>query len=166
MTQAVADIGSAEKIDLAMEEKRLLPPVYLLIAILLVIVLHLAVPLGRIIPAPWNLLGIVPLAAGILINVIADRAFRSVGTTVKPFEPSSALVTTGVYRISRHPMYLGLVLIVLGLAGLLGSALPLAVVVIFALLLDRRFIEVEERILADRFGADWEEYRRRVRRWL
>ncbi len=63
-------------------------------------------------------------------------------------------------------MYLGMALIVLGAALLLGSATPLAVVILLALLLDRAFISPEERMLADTFGDQFQEYRGRVRRWI
>lgn len=85
---------------------------------------------------------------------------------MKPFEESSALVTGGVFRVARNPMYLGMALIVLGAALLLGSATPLAVVILLALLLDRAFISPEERMLADTFGDQFQEYRGRVRRWI
>lgn len=85
---------------------------------------------------------------------------------MKPFEESSALVTGGVFRVTRNPMYLGMALIVLGAALLLGSATPLAVVILLALLLDRAFISPGERMLADTFGDQFQEYRGRVRRWI
>lgn len=85
---------------------------------------------------------------------------------MNPFERSSALVTGGVFRITRNPMYLGMALIVLGAALLLGSATPLAVVILLALLLDRAFISPEEEMLADTFGDQFQEYRGRDRRWI
>jgi hypothetical protein len=54
--------------------------------------LHFLLPLTRVIPSPWNLLGIIPLAGGIALNIIADNAFRKAETTVKPFEQSTALM--------------------------------------------------------------------------
>ena len=93
-----------------MEGKKVLPPTYLWISIAIMLILNFLLPLTKIIPWPWNLLGIFPLACGIALNLIADNAFRAAKTTVKPFEESTALVTSGVFRISRHPMYLGFVL--------------------------------------------------------
>jgi len=147
-------------------DKRLLPPAYLGMALLAMVALHLVAPVASIPTFDVRLAGLAPLAAGIALNLAADRAFKKRGTTVKPFERSTALVTAGVLTLSRNPMYLGMVLILLGVALLLGSAAPFAVVALFALALDRRFIRVEERMLADAFGDDWRAYRRRVRRWL
>jgi protein-S-isoprenylcysteine O-methyltransferase Ste14 len=149
-----------------MNPRKLLPPAYVLTAIVLMVALHFIAPAARLIPSPWNLLGIIPLAVGIVINVVADRAFHRAGTTVKPFQESSALITTGVYRLSRNPMYLGLVLIVLGIAVITGSLTPLVVVPAVALLFDRNFIAAEGRMLEERFGSVWLEYKKRVRRWM
>jgi protein-S-isoprenylcysteine O-methyltransferase Ste14 len=146
--------------------KKLLPPAYVLTSIVLMVALHFLAPAARLIPSPWNFLGVIPLAVGIVINIVADTAFRRAGTTVKPFQASTSLLTTGVYRLSRNPMYLGLVLVVLGIAVVTGSLTPLVVVPIFALLLDRNFIAAEERMLEERFGAAWLEYKNRVRRWI
>lgn len=130
------------------------------------VALHFLFPFPRIIQPLWNLLGIVPLALGVTINLMADRAFHQANTTVKPFIELSTLVTEGVFRISRNPMYLGFVLILIGIAVLLGSLTPYVVILAFAIFLDRTFISVEERMLAEKFGAQWENYRQSTRRWI
>jgi protein-S-isoprenylcysteine O-methyltransferase Ste14 len=85
---------------------------------------------------------------------------------VKPLEESSALVTSGVYGLSRHPMYLGFVVLLAGVAILLRSLTPWLGVPALAVVLDRTFIVPEEGMLANRFGREWEQYKGRVRRWL
>jgi protein-S-isoprenylcysteine O-methyltransferase Ste14 len=127
---------------------------------------HLIAPLARLLSFPLTLVGLLPIVAGIALNISADRALKAFGTTVRPFEPSSALVTTGVFGLSRNPMYLGMVLLLLGVALLLGTLTPFVIVAVFAALLDVRFIRAEERMLAETFGEDWRAYRNRVRRWL
>jgi protein-S-isoprenylcysteine O-methyltransferase Ste14 len=99
-------------------------------------------------------------------SIIADKAFREAKTTVKPFQESAALITDGVYRISRHPMYLGFVLILLGLAVLLGSLTPFIIVPVFVIVMDRVFIVVEERMLEEKFGQAWLDYKAQIRRWV
>jgi protein-S-isoprenylcysteine O-methyltransferase Ste14 len=146
--------------------KKILPPSYLLIAILAMIILHFALPLYRIVPMPWNFAGVVPLLLGIVINLYADKALHAANTTVKPFLESNALVTGSVYSISRHPMYLGFVLVLIGVAILLGSLSPWVVVPIFAALMQVVFIRVEERMLADKFDLAWEDYKKKVRCWI
>jgi len=149
-----------------MQAKKSMPTTYLFISIVVMTVLHSLFPAMRIIPPPWNLLGLVPLALGVIINLVADKAFHKANTTVKPFEESSALITRGVFRASRNPMYLGFVLILIGIAVLMRSLTPYVVVPAFAILIDRMYITVEERMLAERFGAEWEKYRQSTRRWL
>jgi protein-S-isoprenylcysteine O-methyltransferase Ste14 len=149
-----------------MNSKHLLPTHYLLLAILMAAALHFAFPGRVMLPAMWKLLGLIPLAGGVIINLIADSAFHKARTTVKPFQESTALITGGVYRMSRHPMYLGFLLILIGVAMLLGSLTPWFVIPLFAIVIDRLFIAVEEQMLLARFGQTWLDYRTRVRRWL
>ncbi len=144
-----------------------MPPTYLLISIVAILALRFLLPtIGGIIPFPWDLLGLIPLVAGVVLNLVADRAFQRAHTTVKPFEESSALIAGGAYRLCRNPMYLGFVLILIGIAVLVGSLMAYLVVLAFAVLMDRKFIAVEERMLAEKFGAEWDEYKRSTRRWL
>jgi protein-S-isoprenylcysteine O-methyltransferase Ste14 len=145
---------------------KVLPPTYLLVAILIMLALHLVFPVIKVIPTPWNILGIVPLACGIALNLAADKAFREAGTTVKPFEESTVLVTSGVFRLSRNPMYLGYVLILIGIAIMVRSLVPYVVIPIFAVLMDRIFISVEEGMLAGNLGQAWSAYAEKVRRWI
>jgi protein-S-isoprenylcysteine O-methyltransferase Ste14 len=144
----------------------IMPTTYLLFSLVIMAGLHILLPAMRIIPPLWNLLGLFPLVVGVVINLVADKAFRDAKTTVKPFEESSALVTSGVFRFSRNPMYLGFVLILVGTAVLMRSLTPYAVVLAFGILIDRKYIAVEERMLAETFGADWAAYRKSTRRWL
>jgi len=146
--------------------KRPLPPAFFLSAIVLSAALHFLLPLRRLIAWPWCLVGIAPIVPGIVLNLLADRAFKKHNTTVKPFEESAALVTNGVFAITRNPMYLGMTLILLGIAVLLGSASPFIVVIVLPILFDRTFIAPEEKMLEDTFGDRFSEYRRRVRRWI
>jgi protein-S-isoprenylcysteine O-methyltransferase Ste14 len=150
----------------AIMRKPVLPPTYLYVAIVLMLALNFLFSLKRIIPFPWDLLGLIPLALGIALNIVADKAFRDAKTTVKPFQESAVLITDGVYRLSRHPMYLGFVLILLGLAILLGSLTPFLVVPIFAIVMDRVFVVVEEGMLEEKFGQAWLDYKSQTRRWV
>lgn len=146
--------------------RKSLPPTYFLGAVLIAVVLHFLLPVRQILYFPWCLLGLAPLVIGIMLNLLADRALKKHNTTVKPFEESSALITDGVFRITRNPMYLGMVLILFGVAMLLGSAAPFVVIFLLAALLDRVFIAPEEQMLNDTFGEQFREYRRRVRKWI
>lgn len=112
--------------------------------------------------------GVALVAVGIWFALAGVGEFRRVATTVNPLSPdeSAHLVTGGVYRYSRNPMYLGMLL---GLAGwsvaLAHLAAPLWLL-FFAAYINRFQIMPEERALAARFGPVFADYRRRVRRWL
>ena len=149
-----------------MKTKQVMPITYLLIAMLAMVGVHFLLPLAMIVPVPWNLLGIIPIALGIAINLIADKAFHNAKTTVKPFEESTELVTDGIFRISRNPMYLGFVLILVGIVVLLRSLSPYVVILAFVILIQVMFITIEERMLAEKFGARWQQYEQNTRRWL
>jgi protein-S-isoprenylcysteine O-methyltransferase Ste14 len=143
-----------------------LPPTYFLASLALMGALAFALPIAPLLAWPWRALGVVPVAAGVWLNLAADRAFKQRGTTVKPFERSSALVTDGAFRVTRNPMYLGMILILVGVALLLGSLTPLLVAAGFAAIIETRFIPVEERMLAETFGDAWTAYCGKTRRWI
>lgn len=143
-----------------------MPPTYFLTALVLAVALHFLFPLYRLLNFPWTLEGLLPLAIGIMLNLAADKAFKQHDTTVKPFEESKMLVTRGVFAVSRNPMYLGMALILLGIALFLGSASPFLVVIALVIVFDRMFIAPEEKMLEETFGDKFDEYRARVRRWI
>lgn len=146
--------------------KRVLPPTCFQVAIVTILLFHFLAPLRQLFSYPWNLLGLFPLAIGIVLNLVADAAFKKAQTTVKPFETSTALITTGVFRASRHPMYLGMILILISLAILLGSFSSFIVVVIFAFMMEVFFVKVEEKMLKQTFGKEWDTYKHQVRKWI
>ena len=128
--------------------------------------MHFLVPVIDLVPYPWNVMGVAPLAIGILFNVMADAGFKRVQTTVKPFEISSALVTNGIFRISRNPMYLGMLLILLGIAILMGTLSPFVIIIIFGVVMELVFVRREEEMLEDKFGSEWNDYKKKVKKWL
>lgn len=114
-------------------------------------------------------LAAVMFALGTALSLAGVGAFRRARTTVNPLAPdaTTALVTDGIYRHTRNPMYLGFLLFVLAAGTALGSWPGIAVIApCFAGYLTRWQILPEEAILARKFGDDWHTYRRRTRRWL
>lgn len=107
-------------------------------------------------------------AAGVAIAAAGEHEFRRVRTTANPMRPHAArrLVTSGIFRYTRNPMYGGLTLILLGMAVYLGSALTLLGPVAFVLYLRLFQIAPEERALSARFGDDYAAYTARVGRWF
>jgi protein-S-isoprenylcysteine O-methyltransferase Ste14 len=106
--------------------------------------------------------------AGAAMALAGDLEFKRARTTINPFKPenSTALVTSGIYRFTRNPMYVGLTLLLLGWAAFLCSAWAFLGPVIFVLYIGRFQIAPEERVLSAKFGAAYTEYTARVKRWL
>lgn len=105
---------------------------------------------------------------GVAIALSGVISFRRAQTTVNPLKPetSTALVTTGIYRITRNPMYLGMLAVLLAWAAYLSSAWALLGPVAFALYITRFQIIPEERALRSLFGTTFVAYTQRTRRWL
>jgi len=107
-------------------------------------------------------------AAGIGLIAAARIALAKAATTFSPVAPqrSSRLVTTGVYRHSRNPMYLGTLLVLFAVAAWLADPVSFAVALSYVAYMDRFQIAPEERVLRRRFGGAYEDYLHRVRRWV
>lgn len=110
--------------------------------------------------------GALLLLVWVALTVTAFTRFLRARTTILPFRPSSALVTDGPYRLTRNPMYVSMVALYAGGALLLNALWPLLFLPAVVLVVDRAVIQREEHYLAHAFGAEYEAYRARVRRWL
>lgn len=143
------------------------PPLIFLSFLALTWLLHHVQPWPTGAP-PALRLGLAALLGGAALPLMASavRKFGRAGTNVKPWKPSTALVCEGPYRFTRNPMYLGMLLLY-GASGLLMDTLywaPLLPPLIG--LMNWGVIAREERYLEEKFGADYTDYRSRVRRWL
>ncbi len=147
-------------------KKKILPPTYFLIFLVISIGLHFILPIKKFITSPYKYFGILLIGAGIWLNMHADSLFKNKHTTVKPFEKSGVLIEKGPFILSRNPMYLGMVIILLGASVLLGSITPFIAPVVFFIILDVVFIPEEEKSLEETFGQNFIEYKKHVRRWL
>ena len=145
---------------------KMLPPVWLALALVAMALLDRFAPGARIVPPPWRWLGLVPIVAGVALAMSGVRLFRRHGTGVVPFTPVTHLVVAGPYRFTRNPMYLGMVLLLGGAAVMFGSATPWLVIPLFAFWIDRRFIAQEEVMLEEAFGTEYAAFRKRVPRWV
>lgn len=107
-------------------------------------------------------------AVGAIISGLGIVSFRQARTTVNPMKPeaASSLVVSGVYRLTRNPMYLGFLLILLGWAIFLSNVLTFLFLPPFVFYMNRFQIEPEEQALRSLFGPQFLAYTRRVRRWL
>lgn len=110
--------------------------------------------------------GILVIASGLTLIAAALGLFRSFRTRAEPWQPASALVSSGVYRFSRNPMYLGMLLTYAGLATALQSVTAVFLLLPLLVVIDRLVIRREEAYLQRRFGKTYENYRVEVRRWF
>lgn len=115
---------------------------------------------------PLQILGTLLLMAALGLNLAASRAFKTHATSPVPYTRPDALITTGVFRFSRHPVYLALVLSALGLGCLLDAVTFLPGSLVLGVVLDRCVVPDEERQLQATFGETYRRYRERTRRWL
>jgi protein-S-isoprenylcysteine O-methyltransferase Ste14 len=118
---------------------------------------------------PWPISLTIALAGVLVFAALAGaamRRFRRAGTTENPFKPSTALVTDGPNRLTRNPIYLGMASLYVGLAFLLGWMWALLLLPVVLVAVDRLIIAREEPYLERKFGQDYVDYKRRVRRWI
>ncbi len=148
-----------------MKPPRLLPPHYFVFSLLTMIALRI-IETAPLVGGSWYLIGLLPLILGLGIALWGVRLFAKVGTNIVPFTESTALVTDGAFAYSRNPMYLGMVLVLLGVAFLLDRASPWLVLVPFILVIRLKFIQFEEPLMEQTFGAIYTTYKSNVRRWL
>jgi protein-S-isoprenylcysteine O-methyltransferase Ste14 len=145
---------------------RPLPPLLVVICLAVMAILTLVAPGPRILAAPWTWLGAAVALLGLALAVSGAGLFRRLGTNIKTFDDPDLLVTSGLFRISRNPMYLGFLLLLAGVALLIGRATPVLPVLVFFLAAQFWYIPFEERAMSRRFGSDYASYRARVRRWI
>ncbi len=115
-----------------------------------------------------NIIGFICIGLGLSLDLVSIAGFFKARTTINPIhiQKASQLVTSGFYRISRNPMYLGMLLLLLGWLIILGNPLNFIPLIGFIIGMNQLQIKPEEAILKQKFGAEYEAYSQRVRRWI
>jgi protein-S-isoprenylcysteine O-methyltransferase Ste14 len=149
-------------------ELKIPPPLVLLI---FAIAMWFAAPLTEPLNVPFGMRLGFALALAVIgegISAAGMIRFRRAKTTINPMKAgnASSLVTGGVYRYTRNPMYLGMVLVLIGWVTFLSSPITLVFVPLFVLYINRFQIIPEERVLTSIFGKEYAEYKNQVRRWV
>jgi len=149
-------------------ELKIVPPVIVLIFALGMWVVSLVTPQIAIIAGSKILIGGLFIAAGIVLMLVSAFSLSRAKTTINPRRPenSSALVVSGTYTLSRNPIYLADLLILLGWGLYLSNLFALALVIAFIFYVTRFQIMPEERALEKRFGDQYLAYKNKVRRWI
>lgn len=146
--------------------KKIIPPVYFFVTLLIMVALHYYLPI-KILNFPYSIhLGLILISLGFAFVLWSAFLFGKAGTPIRPFQESTQLVKGGMYRITRNPMYLGLAVVLTGIAFLLGSVSPFVPIPFFIFLIHNLFIVQEELMLEEHFGDEYIQYKLSVRRWL
>lgn len=142
------------------------PPVVVLLFIVI------AYFLGRFVPIPfvpsgiWRSVGLLLTFIGFLLGIGAFIEFRRARTTLDPHGAAKQVVTSGIYRFTRNPIYLGFLLMVIGLPLNSGLIWGIILAPLFSIVMTRLVIEREEAYLEKKFKDQYTSYKSRVRRWL
>lgn len=146
--------------------QRMIPPLYLLLSLLVMALLRWVLPGPQLFPILVRWLAGLIFLCGLGLGLWAVRQFNRAGTSFHPHAQSKHLVTAGLYQYTRNPMYLGMALLLVATAILLGRLLPFLVIPAFMWIIQTDFIRKEEARLTANFGAEYTQYQTRVRRWL
>ncbi|MGB3621229.1 MAG: isoprenylcysteine carboxylmethyltransferase family protein [Ketobacter sp.] len=149
-------------------ENKIPPPLIATVCGLFMWVLSLATPAIEITITVRVIAVTLALLTGMMFCLAGVLSFKRAKTTVNPLKPqsASALVDSGVYRITRNPMYVGFALGLLAWSFYLASPWTLTGIFVFIVYMNRFQIEPEERALLSLFGAEYSQYQARARRWL
>lgn len=146
--------------------KKILPPTYFFIFLVIAVLVHFILPIIQLINYPLNWSGLLFILAGGGLNIWADRLFKKNNTTVKPDETPTSLINNGPFRFSRNPMYLGMEFLLIGTGLILGSVTSFVGAVLFFVAMELLFIRQEEKIMAEKFGDEFNAYKKKVARWI
>lgn len=143
-----------------------LPPGLFIISIVLAIIADRFWPIIKLIPSPYSYTGLLLMVGGLYLMVWGGRTMKAHRTTVEFRKNPTTLIIAAPFSFSRNPGYLGQLLLVFGVAILLGSLSPLLILLIDFLILDRMVLPIEEHNLEQTFGAQYLGHKKKVRRWI
>jgi protein-S-isoprenylcysteine O-methyltransferase Ste14 len=140
--------------------------------IIVIVMLGLCWGVSRLYPATSGLgvmakgMGWFFILCGISLLAVAAGLFKAKGTTVNPTKDPEKLVTSGIYRVTRNPMYLGMLLILIGFPFVLESLIGLIFPILFFFFMSRLVIPKEEKVVEGVFGEAYRKYMSHTRRWI
>jgi len=143
-----------------------LPPIWLLLCLLATWVLAEYLPLVRLFGPVWQGAGLLLLLGAVGLIGWSALWFWRKGTTIEPHHAPGKLIIEGPYRLSRNPIYLALLMLLVGFVLIKGALSPVLLPVVFFRVLTTRFVAPEEKALRRAFGAEAHAYLARTRRWL
>lgn len=147
-------------------KRKIMPDGYFIILIAMSVLFHFTFPTAKLIPSPYSLTGIILIIGGLLIAFVTNSFLLKRRTSTKPLERPSELITSGPFKFSRNPIYLGMTITLFGVEIILGSLSPFIFPIIFVIIINKSFIPIEENNLEKLFGRKYCDYKTKVRRWI
>ena len=148
-----------------MTPPKILPPHYFLLSVVLMVVVS-QFTVGQILGGGVYYLGVLPMLVGAIIAAYASNQFKRAATNIVPLTKSTTLVSNGLFRYSRNPMYLGMMMFLIGLGIVTASPWSTLIVCAFALLIRQQFVLQEEQLMLNTFAKEYLTYTKQVRRWF
>jgi protein-S-isoprenylcysteine O-methyltransferase Ste14 len=142
------------------------PPLLALLYVALIYLLARLIPLPLAVPPVFEVMGFLLVVLGFLLGLAALITFRRANTTLNPRGRVSHLVTSGIYSFTRNPIYLGFLLIVIGISLDSGTYWGVILAPFLVILFNQWIIRPEEEYLSHKFGEQFLSYKQKVRRWI
>ncbi len=143
-----------------------IPPIIYLVGLLLGLLIHYFYPIGFLSESVSVWFGVLFILVSIPIALFAVLALKRAETSPDVRKPTTAIVTDGIYRLSRNPMYVSLAFVYLGIACWVNSLWILLLMVPVLVVVDQGIIKREEQYLEQKFGDEYLRYKSEVRRWI
>ena len=146
--------------------QKILPPLLFLFCCAAMIIFSLLIPEWVYLPRPWNNLGFIFLFGGLAMVRNIQNQFKQHQTEINTFKLPQKLVTTGLFRYSRNPIYLGFSLALFGVAIVMGNVIAFDGFLAFIIAVNLWYIPFEEAVMEKQFGQDYLSYKKKAGRWF
>lgn len=146
--------------------KKIIPPILFIFCIIIMVAIRNLFVVKDLVPSPLNYIGVPLILMGLIMTIVVRKKFERADTEIHTFKAPGKLITNGLFRISRNPIYLGFTVSLFGVWMLLGTLLPILGCTLFVIVTNYYYIPFEEQAMEKTFGKMYLEYKSKVRRWL
>ncbi|MBK8808370.1 MAG: isoprenylcysteine carboxylmethyltransferase family protein [Bacteroidales bacterium] len=146
-------------------KKIIIPPVFVLVFLILIVISYFLIPEYNLLPFPFNLLGVIISFLGFVIMGKARDLFKKNQTTLD-IEKSTFLIDEGVFSKTRNPMYIGMFLLLLGIGICFMNIISILLPFLFIISIHFVFVLKEEKLMTEVFGQEYIHYKEKVKRWI
>ena len=143
-----------------------IPPTYLFISIVIIVIIYFLFPSYKLIKYPFNLIGIIFIISGGMLSGKSAKKLKKHNAPINLEDKSTTVVQDGFFKYSRNPMYLGMMLLLVGLSILSKNILSFIAPVFCYLIVNFKFISAEEIKMEEALGKEYLDYKSKVRKWI